>query len=84
MNRLAAYVLAALGFGIYGAVTNVDRDESGAIVDAGTLDAFEMRLGSGAMTGMSKAGGEGLRGDCATGAVAALMATPCSADLRYQ
>ena len=45
MNRVAAYVVAALGFGIYGAVTNVDRDQSGAIVDAGTLDAFQMRLG---------------------------------------
>jgi hypothetical protein len=45
MNRLAAYVLAALGFGIYGAVTSVDRDEAGNIVDAGTLDAFEIHLG---------------------------------------
>lgn len=45
MNRLAAYVLAALGFGIYGAMTNVDRDDSGAIVDAGTLDAFQVQLG---------------------------------------
>lgn len=45
MNRAVAYVVAALGFGIYGAMTGVDRDESGAIVDAGTLDAFELRLG---------------------------------------
>ncbi|MEM8849056.1 MAG: protein-disulfide reductase DsbD domain-containing protein [Pseudomonadota bacterium] len=46
---------------------------------ANLFGAFEMRLGSTAMTGMSKAGGEGLRGDFATGAFAALMATPCSA-----
>ena len=31
MNRLAAYVLAALGFGIYGAVTGVDRDEAAVV-----------------------------------------------------
>jgi hypothetical protein len=45
MNRLAAYVLAALGFGIYGAMTDVDRDDAGNIVDGGTLDAFQVRLG---------------------------------------
>lgn len=45
MNRVAAYAVAALGFGIYGAMTNVDRDDSGAIVEAGALDAFEMRQG---------------------------------------
>lgn len=45
MKKLAAYVVAALGFGIYGAMTDIDRDDSGAIVGAGTLDAFEMRLG---------------------------------------
>jgi len=45
MKKLAAYVIAALGFGIYGAMTDVDRDESGAIVGEGTLDAFQMRLG---------------------------------------
>jgi hypothetical protein len=45
MKKLAAYAVAALGFGIYGAVTGVDRDDSGAIVGEGTLDAFEMRTG---------------------------------------
>ena len=45
MNRFAAYLLAALGFGIYGAMTDVDRDDSGAIVDAGSLDAFQIQLG---------------------------------------
>ena len=45
MKKLAAYAVAVLGFGIYGAMTGVDRDDSGAIVGEGTLDAFEMRLG---------------------------------------
>ena len=45
MKKLAAYVVAALGFGIYGAITDIDRDESGAIVEAGMLDAFQVRLG---------------------------------------
>ena len=45
MKKLAAYAVAVLGFGIYGAMTDVDRDDSGAIVGGGTLDAFEMRTG---------------------------------------
>lgn len=45
MKKFAAYIIAALGFGIYGAVTDVDRDDSGAIVGQGSLDAFEVRLG---------------------------------------
>lgn len=45
MKKLAAYAVAALGFGIYGAMTDIDRDDSGAIVGAGTLDAFQVRLG---------------------------------------
>lgn len=45
MKKFAAYAIAALGFGIYGAVTGVDRDDSGAIVGGGTLDAFQVHLG---------------------------------------
>jgi hypothetical protein len=45
MKKLAAYVVAALGFGIYGAITDIDRDDSGVIVEAGSLDAFQVRLG---------------------------------------
>jgi hypothetical protein len=45
MKKFAAYIIAALGFGIYGAVTDVDRDDSGAIVGQGSLDAFEVRRG---------------------------------------
>lgn len=45
MNRWAVYIIGALGFVIYGAVTDADRDETGAIVDAGTIDAFQIRVG---------------------------------------
>lgn len=45
MKTWAIYIAAALGFVIYGAATNADRDSSGAIVDAGTVDAFQIRVG---------------------------------------
>jgi suppressor for copper-sensitivity B len=47
---------------------------------ANLLGAFEVGLSQDAMTGMSRAGARGgWGGDFATGAFAALMATPCSA-----
>ena len=45
MKQWGIYILAALGFGIYGAVTQADRDGSGAIVGEGTVDAFQVRVG---------------------------------------
>ncbi len=45
MKQWSIYILAALGIGIYGAVTEVDRDNTGMIVDGGTIDAFQMRVG---------------------------------------
>lgn len=45
MKTWGIYILAGLGFVIYGALTNADRDGSGAIVDAGTVDAFQIRVG---------------------------------------
>ncbi len=45
MKKLGLYILAAIGFGTYSVLTDVDRDDSGAIVEAGTLDAFQIRLG---------------------------------------
>lgn len=45
MKTWAIYIAAALGFAIYGASTNVDRDDSGAIVGSGTVDAFNVRVG---------------------------------------
>ncbi|MEM8823793.1 MAG: protein-disulfide reductase DsbD domain-containing protein [Pseudomonadota bacterium] len=46
---------------------------------ANLFGAFEIQLGATATTTLAKAEGEGLRGDFATGAFAALMSTPCSA-----
>ena len=45
MKTWGMYILAALGFVTYGAMTGADRDSSGAIVDAGTVDAFNMQVG---------------------------------------
>jgi hypothetical protein len=45
MKNWAIYIVAALGFGIYGAVTDADRDGSGAIVGEGTVGAFKVRVG---------------------------------------
>jgi hypothetical protein len=45
MKQWGVYLLAALGIGIYGAVTEVGRDETGTIIDGGTIDAFHMRVG---------------------------------------
>ncbi len=45
MKSWAIYIAAALGFVIYGAVTDVDRDDSGAIVGGGSVDAFNVQVG---------------------------------------
>jgi hypothetical protein len=45
MKSWGLYALAVLGFIIYGAVTEADRDSSGAIIDEGTVDAFQVRVG---------------------------------------
>jgi len=45
MPKWAVYVIAALGFAVYSAVTTADRDSSGAIVGAGAVDAFQVRIG---------------------------------------
>jgi len=45
MKQWAIYIAAALGFAIYGTVTDADRDSSGAIVGEGTVDAFQVRVG---------------------------------------
>jgi hypothetical protein len=45
MKNWAFYIAAALGFTVYGAVTNADRDGSGAIVGEGSVDAFNVRVG---------------------------------------
>ena len=45
MKNWLVYIAAALGFAIYGAASNVDRDSAGAIVGEGTVDAFQVRVG---------------------------------------
>jgi hypothetical protein len=45
MKNLAFYAVVVMGYLAYGAVTNADRDNSGAIVGEGTIDAFNMRVG---------------------------------------
>ena len=45
MKNWAVTIAIALGLVGYRAATEAGRDGSGAIVDAGTLDAFEMRIG---------------------------------------
>jgi hypothetical protein len=45
MKSWVIYIAAALGFAIYGAATNVDRDSNGAIVGGGTVDAFNVQVG---------------------------------------
>ena len=45
MKSWAFYILAGLGFVVYGAMTDADRDSSGAIVGEGRLDAFQIKAG---------------------------------------
>ena len=45
MKNWAIYIAVALGFVVYNAVTEADRDDSGAIVGEGNVDAFEVRVG---------------------------------------
>lgn len=45
MKNWGAYILVALGYFGYNAITSADRDESGAIIDEGSVDAFEMKVG---------------------------------------
>lgn len=45
MKNWMVYLAAIAGFAIYGATTTADRDESGAIVGEGSIDAFNLRVG---------------------------------------
>jgi len=45
MKTWGIYIAAIAGFAIYGAVTEADRDGSGAIIGEGTVDAFNVRVG---------------------------------------
>jgi hypothetical protein len=45
MKNLGFYLVAAMGYVIYGAFMEADRDISGAIVGEGIVDAFEVKVG---------------------------------------
>ena len=45
MKSWGVYIIAALGFVVYGALTDADRDGGGAIVGEGNVDAFHIRIG---------------------------------------
>lgn len=45
MKNLAFYAVIVIGYFAYGAITEADRDESGAIVGGGNIDAFNIRVG---------------------------------------
>lgn len=68
MKNWGVYILAALGFGVYGAVMEGDRDSSGTIVGQGTVDAFQVRVGDCFDDSSSDAEGE----------ITSLPGVPCS------
>ena len=45
MKNWAVYILAAIGFVAYDAITEADRDSTGAIIGEGSVDAFEVAVG---------------------------------------
>ena len=45
MKNFAGYILVALGVVGYNMATSVDRDDSGAIISGGNVDAFQLRVG---------------------------------------
>ncbi|MDX1516709.1 MAG: septum formation family protein [Woeseiaceae bacterium] len=45
MKSWASYGLVILGLVGYNLITSADRDESGAIIDAGNVDVFQIRVG---------------------------------------
>lgn len=71
MKKLAAYALIGLGVVGYNVATEADRDASGAIVDAGNVDAFTIRMGDCFDNTRSLASDE-------AGEVSSLPGVPCS------
>ena len=45
MKNWGIYIVVIAGYFLYSVMTSADRDESGAIVSAGTIDAFSLRVG---------------------------------------
>lgn len=45
MKNWGIYIVVIAGYFLYSVMTSADRDESGAIVSAGSIDAFSLRVG---------------------------------------
>lgn len=45
MKNWGAYILLAIGVGAYHMYDSADRDASGEIVEAGTIDVFDLKVG---------------------------------------
>ncbi|MGI9261025.1 MAG: septum formation family protein [Woeseiaceae bacterium] len=45
MKNWGIYIVVVAGYFLYSVMTSADRDESGAIVGAGSIDAFSLRVG---------------------------------------
>lgn len=45
MKNLGFYVLVAIGVFAYNMATDADRDSTGAIVDGGNIDVFDIKVG---------------------------------------
>ena len=71
MKNFLVYALIGLGVISYNVMTSADRDASGAIVDAGSLDAFTIRLGDCFNNTYSLASDD-------AGEVSSLPGVPCS------
>ena len=68
MKKWGLYIVIAVGVAAYNLVTQADRDDSGAIVDAGNIDAFAVKTGDCFDDPTSDASGE----------VSSLRGVPCS------
>jgi hypothetical protein len=71
MKNFLVYALIGLGVIAYNVATEADRDASGSIVDAGSVDAFTIRMGDCFDNTMSLASDE-------AGEVSSLPGVPCS------
>lgn len=71
MKNLMVYVVIGLGIVGYNFATQADRDDSGAIVDEGRVDAFSLRMGD-CFDNTRSLAGDG------AGEVSSLPGVPCS------
>jgi hypothetical protein len=77
MKNLLVYAVIGLGVVAYNVSTQADRDDTGAIVSEGNVDAFTIRLGDCFNSTSSLATDE-------SGEVSSLPGVPCSAPHDYE